>query len=50
MKFKPQEKQFQLIENITFHHLVLGVVIARKFMLPGCELSGNCTWYTHKIR
>ncbi|SFF47318.1 Transposase [Paenibacillus algorifonticola] len=30
MKFKAQDKQNQLIENITFHHLVIGVDIAQE--------------------
>lgn len=30
MKFKTQEKQNQLIENITVHHLVVGVDIAQE--------------------
>ncbi len=30
MKFKAQEKQNQLIENITVHHLVVGVDIAQE--------------------
>jgi len=29
MKFKAQDKQNQLIENITVHHLVVGVDIAQ---------------------
>ncbi|SDE53854.1 Transposase, partial [Paenibacillus sp. cl6col] len=31
MKFKAQDKQNQLIENITVHHLVIGVDIAQEF-------------------
>ncbi|MFD0676731.1 hypothetical protein ACFQ0C_07620 [Paenibacillus sp. GCM10027630] len=30
MKFKAQDKQNQLIENITVHHLVVGVDIAQE--------------------
>ncbi len=30
MKFKGQEKQNQLIENISVHHLVVGVDIAQE--------------------
>ncbi|MBE1442706.1 hypothetical protein [Paenibacillus sp. OAS669] len=30
MKFKVQEKQNQLIENISVHHLVVGVDIAQE--------------------
>lgn len=30
MKFKAQDKQNQLIENITVHHLVIGVDIAQE--------------------
>ena len=30
MKFKSQDKQNQLIENITVHHLVVGVDIAQE--------------------
>ena len=30
MKFKSQDKQNQLIENITAHHLVVGIDIAQE--------------------
>ena len=33
MKFKSQDKQNQLIENITVQHLVVGVDIAQELML-----------------
>jgi hypothetical protein len=34
MKFKSQDKQNQLIENITLNHIVVGVDIAQEIMLP----------------
>ncbi|MFC3845683.1 hypothetical protein ACYEXS_29970 [Paenibacillus sp. MAH-36] len=34
MKFKSQDKQNQLIENITVHNIVVGVDIAQEAHVP----------------
>jgi hypothetical protein len=41
MKFKSQDKQNQLIENILSLHLVVGVDIAQEARRSGGQLSGN---------
>jgi transposase len=54
MKFKAQEKQNQLIENITVHHLVVGVDIAQEIHVAravnfrGIALGNPLEFHNHE--
>jgi hypothetical protein len=47
MKFKAQEKQNQLIENITANHLVVGVDIASEIHVAKLLISVELLWGIH---
>jgi transposase len=51
MKFKAQDKQNQLIENITVHHLVIGVDIAQEVHVArAVSFRGDCSGNSARVR
>jgi hypothetical protein len=47
MKFKAQDKQNQLIENITVNHLVIGVDIAQETHVARAVIFAVLLWVIH---